>query len=460
LKVKPPRMKSRPDPRTGREPFRFLKTVRTTAAAAAAVACLGLGGCATAPAGAPEVRLDFPSPDSGPGRPALDKPERRHIDDGWRALRRGDAAAARASATQAGVTPASRLLELQAAVVAGDHSTRGLEALTGTDPDYAAAWLTLAVAAESDANEGLALRAAARGADLWPDARWVTRYQDLRQRWIGDRIISATTLYEQGDPGAALDALEPALALDPRDRDALLVQTRALIALNQLDRAESVLAGLPRDRDVVLIAGSIAEARGDSSAAIRIYSSLQDDPDAILMAVALAEQQGDWQTAMDLYSSLPDDRPEKAPGLRAAKLRWRVSVMPPYVRDALSTTDMNRSDLAVALVTLTPAVETMPGGQVPLLSDIVDMPSQQEIITATRLGLIDVDRLERRFYPLRPVTEQEVRTSISRLCKLLGIAPPTWCGGDHVENCLSFNQPIAGNQVAEVLIGLAAEEAK
>jgi len=453
-------MKNRPDPRTGGAPFRFLQAVRAAAAAAAAVACLGLGGCATTPAGAPEVRLDFPSPDSGPGRPALDKPEQRHIADGWQALRRGDAAAARASAAQAGVTQASRLLELQAALVAGDHSTKGLEALTGTAPDYAAAWLTLSVAAEGDANEGLALRAAERGADLWPDARWVDRYQTLRQRWVGDRVLTATTLYEQGDPDAALDALEPALALDPRDRGALLVQTRALIALNQLDRAESVLAGLPRDRDVVLIAASIAEARGDSSAAIRIYSSLRNDPDAMLMAVALAEQQGDWQTAMDLYSALPDDRPEKAPGLRAAKLRWRVSVMPPYVRDALSADEMNRSDLAVALVTLTPAVETMPGGQVPLLSDIVDMPSQQEIVTAARLGLIDIDRLERRFYPLRPVTEEEVRTSISRLCKLLGIAAPQWCGDSQSDQCLSFTQPITGNQVVDVLIGLAAEEAR
>jgi hypothetical protein len=94
------------------------------------------------------------------------------------------------------------------------------------------------------------------------------------------------------------------------------------------------------------------------------------------------------------------------------------------------------------------------------LSDIVDMPSQQEIITAARLGLIDIDRLERRFYPLRPVTEEEVRTSITRLCGLLEIAAPRWCGDGSADSCVSFNQPIAGNQVADVLIGLAAEEAR
>jgi hypothetical protein len=134
--------------------------------------------------------------------------------------------------------------------------------------------------------------------------------------------------------------------------------------------------------------------------------------------------------------------------------------MPSYVRDSLSTDDMNRSDLAVALVTLAPVVETLPGGQVPLLSDIVDMPSQQEIITAARLGLIDFDRLEHRFHPLQPVTEEEVRTSISRLCGLLGVPTPPWCNDDAAEPCVSFTLPIAGGPVADVIIGLAAEEAR
>ena len=263
----------------------------------------------------------------------------------------------------------------------------------GTAPEYAAAWLTLSVAAERADNEGLALQAAERGASLWPDKRWVERTQSLRRRWIDDRVEAANTLFASGDPRASLTTLEPALALDPNNRDAILLQARSLIAVDSLDTAEAVLAGLPRDRDVVLLSGSIAESRGDAAAAIRIYSSLPGDPEATLMAIALAEEEESWQTAMELFSSLPDDHPEKASGLRAAKLRWRVSVMPDYVREALSASDMNRSDLAVVIVTLAPVVETLPSNQVPLLSDIVDMPSQSEIITAARLGLIDIDRL-------------------------------------------------------------------
>ncbi len=429
------------------------------ASAAAIVALLGLGGCATAPADVAEVQLEFPSPDSGPGRPALEKGAERHIDDGWQALRRSDPTAAKTFAAQAGAGTASHLLELQAAIVSGKNPVDDLEGLTRTAPEYAAAWLTLSVAAERADNEALALQAADRGASLWPDKRWVERTQSLRRRWVDDRVEAATTLLAEDDPQASLTTLEPALALDPDNRDAVLLQARSWIAIDRLDTAEAVLAGLPRDRDVVLLSGSIAESRGDADAAIRIYSSLPDDPEATLLAIALAEVEENWQTAMELYSSLPDDHPEKASGLRAAKLRWRVSVMPDYVRQALSTSEMTRSDLAVVIVTLAPVVETLPSKQVPLLSDIVDMPSQREIITAARLGLIDIDRLEHRFQPLRQVTAGEVRSAITVLGRLLEIPAPLWCDESTTDPCVSFTPPIAGDQVADVVIGMVSEEA-
>ncbi len=428
------------------------------ASTAAIIVVLGLGGCATAPADVATVELEFPSPDSGPGRPVLDKGAQRHIDDGWQALRRSDPAAAKTSAAQAGQSTASQLLELQAGIVGGQQPLADLEVLTDTAPEYAAAWLTLSVAAEGADDEALALQAAERGASLWDDKRWVERAQSLRRRWVDDRIEAADTLFGQGDPQASLTALEPALALDPGNREAVLLQARSLIATDRLDTAEAVLAGLPRDRDVVLLSGSIAESRGDADAAIRIYSSLPADPEATLLAITLAEAEENWQTAMELFSSLPDDHPEKASGLRAAKLRWRISVMPDYVREALSAGDMNRSDLAVIIVTLAPRVETLPSKQVPLLSDIVDMPSQREIITAARLGLIDIDRLEHRFQPLRRVTAAEVRSAITVLGNLLQIPAPPWCEENTTAPCVGFTPPIAGDQVADVIIGMVSEE--
>ena len=131
--------------------------------------------------------------------------------------------------------------------------------------------------------------------------------------------------------------------------------------------------------------------------------------------------------------------------------------MSPYVRESLTTSEMNRSDLAVILVALAPEVETLPSKQVPLMSDIVDMPSQREIITATRLGLIDIDRLEHRFDPLRQVTAGEVESAITRLGHLLDYPLPAWCGESTKEPCVSFSNPIAGEQVASVIIEMVAE---
>jgi len=446
--------------RQRRLPARGGRVAGAVASIVAIVAVLGLAGCATAPADVAETRLGFPSPDSGPGRPVLEKAAQRHIDDGWQALRRSDPTAARTSAAQAGANAASQLLDLQASIVGGKQPLDHLEALTQTAPEYAAAWLTLSVAAEGADDEALALRAAERGAALWPEKRWLERAQSLRRRWVDERIEAATTLLAEDDPQASLTTLKPVLALDPDNREAVLLQARSLIAIDSLDTAEAVLAGLPRDRDVVLLSGSIAESRGDAGAAIRIYSSLPNDPEATLLAIALAEEEEDWQTAMELFSSLPDDHPEKASGLRTAKLRWRVSVMPDYVREALSTSDMNRSDLAVVIVSFAPVVETLPSKQVPLLSDIVDMPSQREIITAARLGLIDIDRLEHRFQPLRQVTVGEVRSAITVLGHLLEIPAPLWCDESTNEPCVSITPPIAGDQVADVVIGMVSEEVR
>jgi tetratricopeptide (TPR) repeat protein len=434
-----------------------------TGAAVFAVAAISLlisAGCASAPATAPPVRLDVPAPDTGPGRPDLSNADKDHIDKGWKALQNGDAVSARAMASQAGANPATQLLELQAALVAGSGDpVSGLERLTAAESEYAAAWLTLSVAAENADDEKVALDAASRGAELWSVKRWREREQRLHQRYVGDRVDSARELYETEDPEAALEAIQPALELDPDNRDAVLMKARALIALDQPDRAEVALSGLPRDPEIVRLSGSIAEARGDLSAAMRIYSSLPDDPDAMLLAVAIAESQDDWLTAMNLYTSLPDERPEKDPGLRRAKLRWRLSVMPEYVQEAVDSQELERAQLAVVVVSLAPKVETLAGGQVPLLSDVMTLPSQNEILTATRLGLIESDQFLNRFHPERPVTAAEVRFAVDNLARLLELERPHWCLDEADDQpCAAIAEPISGEVVAAIVIEVVTQE--
>ena len=418
-----------------------------------------MSGCATAPSGTPAARLDFPSPDTGPGRPVIDRGVQRDIDAGWNELLRGDAAAARKSAARAGTGPAAELLGLQATIVDGDGDPiPGLRRLTDTQPDYAAVWITLSVAAEKANNEAVALAAADRGADLWPDERWENRAEQLHQRWVDDRVSSSRHLYETEQPTDALETLTPALALEPNNQPAVLLQARIFIALGEPDRAEAALASLPRDNDVVRLSGNIAESRGDLNAALRIYASLPDDPEATMLAIGIAETQGEWSTAMNLWSALPEDMPERAPGLSRAKLQWRLSVMPDYVHEAVRSTDLDRAGLAVILVSLAPKLETLTGGQVPLLSDIMDLPSQREILTAVRLGLIDSDQLDHRFNPDRTVSAGKVRTAIDRLSGLLALDRPLWCTNGDNSPCTSLDPPISGARVAGIVIDLMARE--
>jgi tetratricopeptide (TPR) repeat protein len=439
------------------------RSAATGAVLIVSVAVLAVhGGCASAPTTAAPAALAFPAPNIGPGSPALDRNANRDIDKGWEALQSGRIAAVRADLDPIDHSPTARLLALQAAVVANVRDPiPDLRELTTTLPGYAAAWLTLSVAAENARDEALSLAAADRGAELWPDRRWVDRSRELHQRWVGNRIDSAQNLLDNGNPAAALDTLSPALKLEPANRDAVLMEARALVALGEPDRAEAVISGLPRDPEVVKIAGHIAESRGDFTAALRIYSSLPDDLEAVLLAIAIAENQNDWLSAMNLYPLLPDNQPEKASGLYRAKLRWRISVMPDYVREALISTEINRGQLAVVLVTTAPKVESLAGGQVPLLSDIMTLPSQNEILTATRLGLIGSDRYLHRFDPEQTATPDEVRIALDNLGRLLEVEGPRWCLPNvEIENCTELEEPITGETVAALVIGMAVQEAE
>jgi tetratricopeptide (TPR) repeat protein len=317
--------------------------------------------------------------------------------------------------------------------------------------------LTLSAAAEADGQRRISLEAARTGAELWPIDRWQQRAEALQSSWVDEPVAEAADLLERGLPESALEALEPALAAQPGGRQAVLLQASALLAMDEPDRAEAALVLLPRDDEVALLAGRIAEARGDLGAALRIYSSIPENPAATEAGIRIAEDRGEWQTAMQLYQSLPDDNPSKASGLRRAKLRWRLSVMPSYVTEALQSIDLTREELAVIVVSLAPRVETLPGGEVPLLSDIMQLPTQREILAAVRMGLVETDRFERLYHPHRQATAHEVRTALDRLGVLLQIDSPRWCGAEP-DPCVAIEEPVAGDRVASIVIEMVARE--
>jgi tetratricopeptide (TPR) repeat protein len=387
-------------------------------------------GCA--PATTPvqtAVDLDFPSPMSGPGVGVLTKTQSRHIDHGWRALASGDVVEAEARAQRAGQIPPAQLLAYQVMLTEGEVDVTGeLEAFCGANREFAAAWITLSVAAERTGSEATALSAARHGASLWDAEPWSRRADDLYQRWVTDRIQRSRELFEQGEFEAAMDELGNAQELDADRTDIHFLEAEILVASGRLDEAEEILGSLPNDPETLLLRGHIAERKGD------------------------------WQRAMDSYSDLPPGHPDRAAALERAQIRWRLSVLPAYAQRSLNAAELTRADLAVALVSVQPRLETLPGGDVPVISDIVDHPGQREIVTVVRLGIMTSDRRAHRFHPDRPVDADAVRESIERSSGLLGLPNPTWCGDNagRSANCYSIPSPPSGEAVVGIVLAQAS----
>jgi hypothetical protein len=372
----------------------------------------------------------IPSPLQGPGVPELSRSERRAIDKAWAKLDSGRLDAAAKRAARSGASPAAELLRIQIdSLSERENLLADLQRLADENPEYAAAWATLSLLAEAVADEPTAYSATRHVAELWAAPRWSSRAEELEKLWVEDRVALADRLVAAQAPQDALHELEAALMLEPDHRDGLLVEARALLAMDRIDDANGVLA------------------------------RLGNDPEALMMAGEIAELERDWLTAMDRYDALPADTPGRDAALRRAKLNWRLSVLPAHTQRALASLELSRSELAVLLVALVPQIEAIGGGQVPLLSDIVDLRSQREIVTVVRLELMTVDRLEHRFDPHRAVTADEVRTAVDRLAALLGAPAAEWCTPSHVlSSCQEIVTPVTGRNVADVIVGLIHEE--
>ena len=370
-------------------------------------------------------RLDLPSPLAGPGVTPIKKAQRKKIERGWRELLAGDPAESLKRAIRAGEVAPAGLLLLQIHLTQGETGTTDrLAAFCEKHPEYAAAWITLSVAAEAVGSEVLALAAARRGAELWPEPPWGDRAADIYRRWVDDRVAEARKLFDSGDFSAALDELEAVDALDPERSDALLLTAEIFVADGRIDVAEGLLERFP------------------------------DDPDAQFLAGEIAERRGDWQSAMENYSSLPTDYPGRNAALERAQIRWRLALLPRYARASMTAEELTRGDLAVVLVSVLPRLETLPGGVVPVMSDIVDYPGQREIITVVRLGIMDADRRGHLFYPDLPVTMGTVREATQRSRALLGRPAPVWCTqGDVVgSGCTSIPSPPSGGAVINAVL--------
>jgi hypothetical protein len=361
----------------------------------------------------------------------MDTRARDRISDGWRLLVAGDVTGSRAAVDDTVDEPAADLLTLQAALVADDVQTAidGLTRLVEDTPRYASAWATLSAAAERAGREAVALQAAEATAGLWSRGTWRERADDLYARWVDDRLIDAGDRLAGGSFEGALELTRRARELDPDRQDARLLEARALLALDRTDEAEPILTGMT------------------------------DEPEALQLAAGIAEQRGDLLLALDRYTALPDDWRGRDQSIQRVKRRWRRTVLPPYVQQALASDELSRGQLAAALVALVPQLTPLEGGSVPLLTDIVDEPMQRDIITVVRLGLLDPDPLEPRFHPERTASVDEIRDAITGAAHLLGWEEPVWCeSGVVASGCIELSSPVGGDAIEAAVERLAGGE--
>jgi len=401
-------------------------TFRTVLAVAFAVAVSWTSFAHSAEAG---VGADFASPLAGPGVDTVKKSQQRKIQKGWQELTAGNLRESQKRVARLGELAPAQLLKLQIRLTEGDENT--IEELTvfcEQHPDYAAAWITLSVAAQRAGSELVALRAARRADELWTTSPWGDRAAELDQRWITDRVVEAQRLFEGGDHDAALAELEAANALDPQRRDSILLGAKISFANGHFDEAADLLTELPEDSDARFLEGQFAESRQN------------------------------WQAAMDSYSNLPEDYPERASALQRAQIQWRLTLLPAYARESMAADQVTRGDLAVVLVSIQPRLETLPGGAVPVMSDIVDHPGQREIITVVRLGIMTADRRGHLFYPKSNASMEDIREAIERSRALVGLAAPIWCGESDVVGsaCTAIPSPTSGGSIVNAVLNVAS----
>lgn len=136
-----------------------------------------------------------------------------------------------------------------------------------------------------------------------------------------------------------------------------------------------------------------------------------------------------------------------------------MSILPPYVHEAMAAPVVDRADLAVILVSLAPQVETIDGGPVPVMSDIVGLDGQREIVTAVRIGLMSSDPIEHRFHPDRPATISETRSAIEALGNALTTEAPIWCDDDESPPaCEALADPIDGPSLTDLTLRMLERE--
>jgi len=396
----------------------------------AALLLLLAGACASVPTRTTAPPLPYPSAMAGPGRAQLDPDTKKVLEEAELELRLGNTSGAVRLLHSIPSSPQSRLLQIQAGLLSSADDGRLLEALqreTEISKEYASAWCTLSRAAEKQDLKKTALEAADRCSTLWPSGPDSRRFQTLKEAWITTPLEEARQLLASDKP--ALQLLDGILELEPDNRDALFLEARSFLLLGRKAEAEQNLA------------------------------RLGNDPEAVMIRSRIAMDEKKWQQAMDLLGQLPEGMPGRRKLLHRAHMMWRLSILPPFVREAVNSPKLTRQQAAVLIVSLAPELEAMEGRQPPLMPDIIDLPSQRMILAVVRLGIMNPDPLSRLFEPDRQITSKQLQKAVETVCRLRNMKSPSWCSEQEEKSphCITLDTPFSGSRLVEILLSLEGD---
>lgn len=324
--------------------------------------------------------------------------------------------------------PAVRLAGAEIAFLQGKAVAAAVEALTGEQAQYAAAWGLLALAHEREGNLRRAVAAARRAAELGLPGNWATRAAGWERELTERLLAEGTALLQGGDAAGALRVAHEVLAATPDAAGARLLATRAHLAM------------------------------GDTRAAAALVPALPDTEEALELKGRVAERLGQWDLAVEFYSRLAASNPRKCELLRTAREQWRLVNAPPYLTRALGATTLSRKGLAAILVWKAPALADKATGPAPVFEDIVQLQERRDILVAVRSGVMLGDSVTRRFGAEYTVTPRELQAVLSRLATVLGRRPLVWCNGNVGDECVNLPAAVSGPAAVALLEQLVTEE--
>ena len=195
------------------------------------------------------------------------------------------------------------------------------------------------------------------------------------------------------------------------------VETRLVESLDRghFERAEEHLAQLQRwlgsiDPRVLDGRRRLAVAGEDSETELEVLRRMAEggdlEHDLEVRLGALEVDHGDVRRGLEIFEAiqtrLPDD-PEVADQLDRAKFVWRLELLPESVQQLARKGELLRSDFAVLVYWLMPAVRTAPATVPTIANDILDHPERNAIVQVLNQGLMPIDETVHRFEPNRRV---------------------------------------------------------